>query len=49
MQSGAYGGHKGGRKGNTIIKTLNNSLKRFLPNNVKTRVTYTDQKISTKF
>ena len=30
-----------GPKCNTIIKTMNNNLKRFLPNNVKTRVTYT--------
>ena len=30
-----------GPKGNTIIKTMNNNLKRFLPNNVNTRVTYT--------
>ena len=40
-----YAGHKG----NTIIKTMNNSLKRILPNNVKTRVTYTGQKLGTKF
>ena len=33
-----------GPKGNTIIKTMNNSLKCFLPINVKTRVTYTGQK-----
>ena len=36
-------------KGNTITKTISNSLKRFLPNNVKTRVSYTGQKIGTKF
>ena len=36
-------------KGNTIIKTMNNSLNRFLPDNVKTRVTYTGQKLDTKF
>ena len=34
-----------GPKGNTIIfKTMNNSLKRILPDNVKTRVIYTGQK-----
>ena len=38
-----------GPKGNTIIKTMNNSLKRILPDNVKTRVTYTGQKLGTKF
>ena len=36
-------------KGNTIIKTMTNSLKGFLPDNVKTRVAYTDQKFGTKF
>ena len=35
-------------KGNSIIKTMNKSLKRILPDNVKTRVTYTNQKFSTK-
>ena len=34
-----------GLKDNTIIKTMNNSLKRFLPDNVKTRVTYTGKKL----
>ena len=28
---------------------MNSSLKRFLPDNVKTRVTYTNQKLGTKF
>ena len=28
---------------------MNNSLKRILPDNVKTRVTYTGQKLGTKF
>ena len=37
-----------GPKGNSIIKTMNNSLKRILPDNVKTRVRYTGQKLSTK-
>ena len=31
------------------MKTKNNSLKRFLPDNVKTRVTYTGKKLGTKF
>ena len=35
-------------KGNSIIKTMNNNLKHVSPNNVKTRVTYTGQKLSTK-
>ena len=34
-----------GPKGNTIIKTMNNSLKRILPDIVKTRATYTGQKL----
>ena len=34
---------------NAIMKTINNSLKRFLHNNVKTRVIYTSQKLGTKF
>ena len=38
-----------GPKGNTIIKTMNNSLKRIFPDNVKTRITYTGQKLGTKF
>ena len=38
-----------GPKGNTVIKTMGNSLKRILPNNVKTRVPYTCQKLGTKF
>ena len=37
-----------GPKGNSIIKTMNNNLKHVLPNNVKTRVTYRGQKLSTK-
>ena len=36
-------------KGNTIIKTMINSLKRFLPNNVKARVAYTGQEFGIKF
>ena len=38
-----------GIKGNTIIKTMNNILKCIQPNNVKTRVTFTSQKLDTKF
>ena len=34
-------------KSNTIIKTINNSLKRILPDNVKISVTCTGQKLST--
>ena len=37
-----------GPKGNTVAKTMNNSLKRILANNVKTRVTYAGPKLSTK-
>ena len=38
-----------GPKGNINIKTMNNSLKCFLPDNVKTRVTYTGHKLGAKF
>lgn len=34
---------------NEIIKTINNSLKHILPNNMKTSVTYTDEKLDAKF
>ena len=37
-----------GPKGYSIIKTMNNSLKRISPDNVKTRFTFTGQKLSTK-
>ena len=37
-----------GPKADSIIKTMKNSLKRVLPDNVKTRVTYSGQKLSTK-
>ena len=35
--------------GNTVFKTMNNSLNSFLLDNVKRRVTYTGQKLGTKF
>ena len=38
-----------GPEGNTNIKTMNNSLRRIVPNNVKRRVTYTGQKLGAKF
>ena len=38
-----------GPKGNIIIKTMSNSLKHILPDNVNTRITYTGQKHGTKF
>ena len=36
-------------KGNNIIKSMNNNIQRILPNNVKTRTTYTGRKLRTKF
>ena len=38
-----------GPKGNAIIKRMNNKIQRILPNNVKTRITYTGRKLGTKF
>ena len=38
-----------GPKGKTLTKTMKNTLKCLLPNNIKTRVTYTGQKLGTKF
>ena len=38
-----------GPKGNNIIKSMNNNIQRILPNNVKTRITYTGRKLGTKF
>ena len=32
-----------------IIKSMNNSIQQILPNNVKTRITYTGRKLGTKF
>ena len=38
-----------GPKGNNIIKSMNNNMQRILPNNVKTRITYTSRNLGTKF
>ena len=38
-----------GSKGITIVKNLNKTLKNVLPNNLKTRITYTGQKLSSRF
>ena len=35
-------------KGNTIIKIMNNSEKRILPDNVRRKATYTGQKLGKK-
>ena len=37
-----------GLKGKNIIKSINNNIQRILPNNVKTRITYTGRKLGTK-
>ena len=37
------------QKGNTIIKSMNNNIQGILPNNVKTKTTYTGWKRGTKF
>ena len=37
-----------GLKGKNI-KSMNNNIQRILPNNVKTRITYTGRKLGTKF
>ena len=37
-----------GPKGNSISNPMKNSLKQTLPDNVKTRVTYSGQELSTK-
>ena len=39
----------GGPKGTNIIKSMNNNIKRILPNNVKTRITYNGRKLGSKF
>ena len=38
-----------GAKGKNVIKSMNNNIQRILPNNVKTRITYTDRRLGTKF
>ena len=38
-----------GPKGKNIFKSMNNNIQRILPNNVKTRITYTGRKLVTKF
>ena len=38
-----------GLKGKNIIKSMNNNMQRILLNNVKTRITYTDRKLGSKF
>ena len=36
-------------KGTTIIKNINKTLKNVLPTNLKTRISYTGQKLYTRF
>ena len=38
-----------GSKGTTVIKNMNKTLKNLLPNNIKTRITYTGQKLNSRF
>ena len=38
-----------GPKGNNMIKSMNNDMQRFIPNNVKTRIAYTGREVGTKF
>ena len=38
-----------GPKGKSIIKSMNNNMQQILPNNVKTRITYTGRNLGTKF
>ena len=38
-----------GPKDNNIIKSMNNNIQQILPNNGKTRITYTGTKLGTKF
>ena len=38
-----------GSKGTTIIKNINKTLKNVLPTNLKTRISYTGQKLYTRF
>ena len=37
------------RKGNNIIKSMNDNIQQILPNNVKSRITYAGGKLGTKF
>ena len=38
-----------GAKGNTMIKSMNRCIKRIVPNDVNTRITYTGHKLNTRF
>ena len=38
-----------GPKSSTFVKNLNKALKNVLPSNVKTRITYTGQKLNSRF
>ena len=38
-----------GSKGTTVVINLNKTLKNVLPSNVKTRITYTGQKLNSRF
>ena len=38
-----------GPKGTNIIQSMNNNIKRILPNNLRTRITYTGRKFGSKF
>ena len=38
-----------GAKGNTMLKSMNRCIKRIVPNDVNTRITYTGHKLNTRF
>ena len=38
-----------GGRGSTILKSMNRCIKRIVPNDVKTRITYTGHKLNTRF
>ena len=38
-----------GAKGNTMFKSMNRCIKRIVPNDVNTRITYTGHKLNTRF
>ena len=38
-----------GAKGNTMLKSMNRCIQRIVPNDANTRVTYTGQKLNTRF